>query len=210
MTKAKCALGILVSLLAVSFVAEAEEIGRVDLKGRSIVVDSNGTWKYADEAPAGAAPSATCAANQLLQSKKLPVSLCLQSGWRLMPTPAESMEFEAVQTDKDIYVGLITERTTMLDGAVREAILYNAASATNVKVADVPVVLEEKRKIGDEDWNYIVYDVSFSGAPFRFANYYKSLGDKGAVQLVFWSSKSYFEEDRVLQDAVANTLVLKQ
>lgn len=188
--------------------AIADEAGRVQLNGREVILQSDGTWKYSDAETAAA--SADCGAGQGVASKKLPVSFCLPQGWRMMANPSESMEFEAVQNEKDIYVGLITERTSMNDAAIRDAVLYNAASAAGIKQADVPVVLEEKRTFAGQDWNYIVYDVTFTGATFRFANYYKALGDKGSTQLVFWASKGYFDEDKAQEEAVAATLNLKQ
>ena len=185
----------------------AEELGRVQFNGKSIILQGDGTWKYADET---SVTEGACTADRTQQSKKLPVSFCLPQGWRLVTNPGEAMEFEAVQGDKDIYVGLITERTTMTSSAVREAILYNAASAASIRASDVPIVAEEKRYFSGVEWSYIVYDVNFNGAAFRFANYYRAHGDKGAVQLVFWGSKTYFDEDKQLLEAVASTLVIRQ
>lgn len=162
------------------------------LNGKTVILDTNGTWTYAPAAPAPAA--AACADGRLVDSKKLPMTVCLPSDWKIDTTASGSFEIQAIQTSTDTYFGLVTERTIMSAANLRTAILYNASSATGVREEDIPILSETKEQIGGKEWDLIVYDVDFKGNKFRFGNYYRSLGELGAVQAVFWCSTPYFDQ----------------
>jgi hypothetical protein len=184
----------LVILTLVATGSHAEEIGRATINGRTVIIDGAGTWAY-ENIPAGAAAQAVdCSEGRKIQSKKIKMSLCIAPPWRLDSSPPESMEMQAINKDIDLYFGLVTERTPIPLAGLRKAILYNAAQATGVREEDIEISTESKSKIGSHEWSYIEYKVTFSGANFRFANYYASLGDKGLVQSVFWCAESFFAE----------------
>ncbi|NJM31469.1 MAG: hypothetical protein HC855_16525 [Rhizobiales bacterium] len=198
------------SLLPLSFTpALAEEIGRATIDGREVVIDSNGTWSYADGAAAAGQQAPACAGN-VLESKKVGVSFCLAAPWKLDSAPAGAMEIQAHHPESDIYFGLIPERTQMPAEALRRAIIYNAAQATNTQEKDIPVAAESKETFNGKEWNYIQYDVDFSGAKFTFANYYVTLGDRGVVQAVFWCSPAYFEQNKDAMKAMMTGFSLAQ
>lgn len=187
--------------------ASAAEIGRVELNGRTIVVDDNGTWTYAGQGSAANGAGVDCSAGTVLQSKKVNVSLCVTSPWKVQSDANESFEYSVYDLADEIYSGLITERAKMPMETLEFAIIANAASATGVSREQIPVVKQEKLQLNGREWRYIEYDVNFKGAEFRFGNYYTTLGDAGAVQYVFWCSKAYFESNRPKIQALAATLV---
>ncbi len=192
-----CFVALLTSLIAAG--SFADEIGRATIEGRTVIVDSNGTWKYAEAAvDANGQAQIDCTKGTVTKSKKLAVSLCVTPPWTLDSGASGLMELQVVNKDLDIYFGLVTERTTMPLAGIRRAILYNAAQATAVREEDIVIAKESTEKIGGHEWSYIEYDVTFNGAKFRFANYYSSLGDLGIIQSVFWCSASYFEQNRAV------------
>jgi hypothetical protein len=206
-------LSFVAIFLSASFAASfatAEEIGRTTIGGRTAVIDSNGTWVYADGNAGAQASNATCETGSKIKSKKLPISFCVYKPWGLDSTPPSSMEFQAVNSDLDLYFGLITERTQMDLAGLKDAILYNAASASGLRSEDVPILKESKETINGVEWNYMEYDIAISGGNFRFGNYFVSLGDRGAVQAAFWSSRSFFETNKPGMIAMMNKVVLEK
>jgi hypothetical protein len=201
-------LTLLTSLLTT--VALSEEIGRAVINGKAIVVDGNGTWKYADAPLAATTPeTADCGTGSTIKSKKLPLSLCIAPPWRLDQSPQGSMEMQAVNGEADLYFGLVTERSPVPLAMLRKAILYNAAQATGVREEDIAVAKEELATINGYEWNYIEYDVNYQGAKFRFSNYYGALADVGNVQAVFWCSPAYFDQNKQLVQKFMSTINLQ-
>lgn len=190
--------------------ATAAEIGRVELNGRSIVIDDNGTWTYADPGAAANGSGVDCTGGTTLTSKKLNVSFCVKAPWKVQTDANASFEYSVYDLSDEIYSGLITERAKMPIETLEFAIIANAASATGVSREQIPVIKQEKLQLNGRDWRYIEYDVNFKGADFRFGNYYTTLGEAGAVQYVFWCSKAYFETNRPKIQALAATLVASE
>lgn len=202
----RLALITLASALLASAPTFAAEIGRTTVNGRAVILDSAGTWTYADAA--GAAPLATrdCATGNSIVSKKLPISLCINKPWRIDNSPSSAMELQATNADLDLYVGLITERTQMPIANLRGAILYNAAGAAGIRPEDVPILKESVDTVNAVTWNYIEYEVTISGAKFRFGDYHKSLGELGVVQVAFWAPAAYFEQSKPAMVEMMNTV----
>lgn len=122
--------------------------------------------------------------------------MCLTDAWRIVDDTNNSFDLEAMNRDADSYFGVVAERTVMTEKGLRNAIIYNAAKASKTRKSKIPVISDSKVNVGNLEWNLMVYDVVFDGSKFRFANYYKSLGNKGVVQAVFWCSQSYFDKVR--------------
>lgn len=194
-----------VSLIALSAPAFGEIIGQADLNGRTIVVDGNGTWVYKDGEPLS---SINCENGKSIKSSKLDLSVCMQEPWRLSASPSSSFEFQLDDIKHDLYGGIITERIAMPAEVLEEAILYNAALGSNVRVEDIVVTQRSKANLNNKEWNYIEYDVNFKGVYFRFANYYISLGEAGSAQFVFWCSKPYFDSNKKYIESVVATLIV--
>lgn len=187
---------VLGSVFLGSYGAMSAEIGRATVSGRLVVLDSNGTWAYADEASNTAPQDSSCTSGKVINSKKLPISICLTKPWKLDEEPQGSMEMQVVQTELDLFVGLVTERTQMPVATIRQAILVNAASFAGVRAEDVAILKDTSETLNGVEWKYIEYEVDYSGAKFRFGNFHQSLGELGAVQVAFWSSAAYFDQNR--------------
>ena len=189
-----CGLIMLAYACLTATSANAAEIGRTNIGGRTAIIDSDGTWAYEDGGQV--ASDSSCVTGTKIKSKKLPIFLCLDKPWVMDTVPPGAMEFQIVHRDLDLYLGLIAERTQMELSGLKAAILYNAASVNGVRPDDVPILKESKETINGIEWSYIEYDVTVSGGKFRFGNFYTSLGERGVVQSVFWSNTVYFEENK--------------
>jgi hypothetical protein len=192
--KAKSLFAVSLLLFASINFATAEEIGRATVNGRSVIIDSKGTWVYADAAAPGTSAVGDCD-GYAFKSKRLPLSSCLRKGWELSTAPPGAMEIQAYQVDVGIYSGIIVEPMEMTYEALRKAIIFNAATGSGVRPEDIIVVKEDKQTFGDHSWNYIEYDVTFSGTKFRFGNFHTALEKGGVAQVVFWSSPAFFEKN---------------
>jgi hypothetical protein len=191
------------SLCLMIGLASAAEIGRVDLNGRTLIIDDTGTWKYAEQS---AAVDSACSDGQLMKSRKLDLSVCVREPWIIDDKSGAEFEIKFTDHDDEIFAGLITERSNLPLKMLEYAILTNAADATGVRKKDIPVIKKSKIKINGVEWSYIEYNVDFKGAKFTFGNYYISLGETGAVQAVFWCSKAYFDKNRKIIEDAAMTL----
>lgn len=198
-------LVLILTVLAdvMSFEAWADEIGRHEINGRAIIIDCNGTWKYAE---AGAVPTGECADGNIITSKKINLSMCIDPAWRIDNKINGNFEFQFYNASSEIYGALVTERTGVPTEALEYAILFHAANAMGLRNEDVPVLKKSKVTLNGVEWNYIEYDIKLKGANFRFGNYYISLGETGVAQLPFWCGRAYFEKNRKQIEEVASTI----
>lgn len=199
---------VLVSVFLGTYGAMSAEIGRATVAGRLVVLDSNGTWAYFDGSTSAVPQDTSCADGNVINSKKLPISICVTKPWKLDESPQGSMEMQVVQTELDLFVGVVTERTQMPASTIRQAILVNAASFAGVRAEDVAVLKDTSETLNGVEWKYIEYEVAYSGAKFRFGNFHQSLGELGAVQMAFWSSAAYFDQNRSAINAFMNGVKL--
>jgi hypothetical protein len=198
------------SFLLLALPAAADEIGKATIGGRTIIIDSNGTWRYASEAGATALKATDCTAGYAYKDKKLPFIFCLPPSWKIDQSPQGSMELQAHNNELDLYMGVIVERSEMTAEMLRSAALYNAATATGVRTEDIPIVIENKQSFAGQEWNYLSYDVVFSGSKFRFGNYGAVLPKGGVIQVVFWSSPTFFDQNKVAMVEIMQTTKLTQ
>jgi hypothetical protein len=186
-----------------SVVALADEIGRHELNGRTIIIDSNGTWKYAE---ANAVSNGECTDGNVIASQKLRLSVCVKSPWRMDNSGSGTFGFQFDNSVSEIYGGAITEKTELPVEALEYGILKNAADAMGLRNEDVPVLKKSKVTLNNVEWNYIEYEIKLKGASFRFGNYYISLGETGVAQVAFWCGRAHFENNRKQIEEMASTI----
>lgn len=194
-------LAVLAGVMSVK--AGSAEIARHEINGRAIIIDSDGTWKYAE---AGVAPTGECADGKIITSKKINLSMCIDPAWRIDNKTSGNFEFQFYDSSSEIYGALIAERTGVPIEALEYAILFHAANAMGVRNEDVPILKKSKVTLNGVEWNYIEYDIKLQGANFRFGNYYISLGEAGVAQLPFWCGRAYFEKNRKQIEKIASTV----
>jgi hypothetical protein len=197
------------ALSSLTLDASAEEIGRAKVNGKTVILDANGTWTYAEAGGSGAPVELACDGGNKVSVKKIPMEFCFANGWQKAEA-SDSFDVKGFNKELDIYVGAVIERSPIGKKTLRNAIIKNAANVTKVGESEIPVIKEANVSVNGQDWNYIEYDVTFEGAQYRFGNYYASLGERGAVQVVFWCAKAYFEESKPSIDEMFKNVVLRQ
>lgn len=60
----------------------------------------------------------------------------------------------------------------------------------------VKVIEDKTVQIGPDTWNYLEYSIDIDGMVFRYSNYYTSIGDKGSIQVLFFTLDTVFETYR--------------
>lgn len=179
-----------IGLLTASFAfgaAGAAEIGRTEIGGRTVVIDDNGTWSYADQASGGVSstPARSGGDCQSIESSVLPVSLCLDEQNWVLGNVEGNAEHNFRRKDGELYLMMITEKDYFPQKTLRDAILINAQNAAGLKKVNV---LEEKTvEIGGHSFDRIVYRTTVDNLDVTYDNYYSGIEGKGSVQFVFFS-----------------------
>ena len=82
--------------------AQATELGRLQLNGKTIILIDDGTWRYAD----AASPQGGCAEGIVAKSTVLPLSACFHNKiWKT--TSSNNVDFELLYARRggDMYGG---------------------------------------------------------------------------------------------------------
>ena len=203
MIKIRIALMISCLLPFIASPAIASDIGRATIGGKEIILDADGTWKYA---PLNNATATVACSGSPIQSGKLKVSMCLPQIWTINPNASAPFEYEFGDHTKDIYAGIITERTLMSSDLLDTAILTNAAGAMNITVNDMPIRRRAVVQLNGKEWHYLEFEADLKGSKFIMANYHQAFNEGGAAQVLFWTSEPFFDESRPEIEAVAATL----
>ena len=192
----------LLALICATNLAYADVIGHSTLNGKPIVIDSDGTWKYSDSKPS---VSGDCQGSAL-ESKKLKVSLCVGKNWILAAKDGSAYEFQFKESDKDIFGGLITERTQVSNAFLGNAVLGSIAQRINKDVNSIPIRKKDTIILNGKQWNYVEFEIEYQGTKVIFADYYTAFDPSGVAQLLFWSSPMLFDSGKGEIEGVASTL----
>jgi hypothetical protein len=179
--------------------SSADQIGTAVVGGKTIIIDSNGTWSFEDAATAE--PGSDC-------DRLSGIKLCLKkAGWH-SETPPDNFKL-LFQNSAKYYLGIVLEPTGAKDGFTYEllqtAIITNAARGAGIRPAQVPVLDAQTNMKGHPGLRSVTFAVKVKGAPFIFHTVYKVYPDK-AVQFVFWGlgttmTKEFSEK---IDTAIAN------
>lgn len=179
------------ALAGVVTASSAKQVGTAVVNGRIVVLDSDGTWKYQDQAGGGSG-KAGC---ETLEH----VELCLgTSGWKKASLPGDFIG--SYTTGGKYFIGIVYEPSGSKDGYnyefLQQAIIQNAASASGTDVANVPILESKEKAVELEGFRSVTYSPTINGAPFIFHNIFKIYPDR-AVQFAFWTiGREYTDEFR--------------
>lgn len=170
------------ALSAANVTATAEQVGTAVVDGRVVVLDSDGTWKYADLDTSGSSGCRTVEN----------VEFCMDSlpGWKASKNDASDFVASYDNNSKGYYFGFISEPAGSDAGmtyeGLRTAILENAASASGIDPSAVPVLATEESVSSLLSMRSITYLVDFKGTPAVFYNCYQIMPSR-AIQFAFWT-----------------------
>jgi len=192
-------LSITIFLAMVASVVYAAEIGRAQLNGREIILNDDNTWQYADEenVPATAAAEVDCVK---IDSKTLPVGICLDEEVWVLGEQGGSAEFTFSTKDNSLFLLMITEKAQVPLKAFEKAIVANAQKAAGLK----PIKVEIKERIDalGIEWGRMVYEANIEGLIITYENFFTTMKDKGSVQFVFYTtSDNYAEAEAEIEKA---------
>ena len=159
------ALAVALAVVMPVCAAAQDVLGRSVIGGRTVVILSDGTWRFED-----AAETASDRCSQVADG----LTFCGGDGdWTPFPPPSSVID-AAYAYDDRLYGQIISEGIGTADGAtmvaVRATVLNNAAGASGVTVADIPVLSVEPCAIDGIDGERVVYSAAFDGLGFVFAN----------------------------------------
>jgi hypothetical protein len=168
--------------------------------GRLVVLQPNGTWKYAEEpktaASAGSlAPTLTrpAGATMLLAGRQVPYGIWIdQSRWR--PTePKQNLtaEHEFTHTSGQAGALIVAEPARIPPEGWKQIVLNNARR----EAPDARITKEEKKVVNGTPVLLLQAEGTGSLGPFVYYGYYYA-GPRGAVQLVTYTFAGLFEQYR--------------
>lgn len=204
----KLALAALaLALTGYALPSAAAELGKTFFQGKTIIINDDGTWRHADEAsstPAGTPGQEICKNAQLV-----PVKFCIDSGfWIEAQKPTPEYESFYNNSNSSLFFGLITEGLPLTKDFFRNSILDNAGQVAKGGREGVKVIEDKTVQLGSDTWNYLEYSIDIDGMVFRYSNYYTSVGDKGSIQVLFFTLDTVFETYRKDMDKVAQTVTI--
>lgn len=162
--------------------------------GRGVVLNADGTWKYATES----APKSTVSVgfNRSVSAKKLfkpdrgNFSLWYdETKWQLSPKATEPGMTNFNLKRGDGYGVFIVEEIGMPIASLKKIALSNAKEVA----PDAKVVFEETRVVNGKELVCMKIEGTIEEIPFRFYGYYYA-GKEGTVQLLAFTGQSLFEK----------------
>ncbi|XWN34107.1 MAG: hypothetical protein ROR55_14025 [Devosia sp.] len=188
------------AFLAHTGVAVAQEVGRSTVGDREVILFQNGTWRYVrEERPVDEA----CVDKTRLESDKLPLSYCLSEAEWARDTVTGPFEAVYVHRQQELYLGVISERVTFTEEALREAIVFNAQQAAGL--TPIKILKEEDVDIAGTNWSFLNLEAIMSGVEFQYWNYSRAV-PRAAVQFVFWTTDEHAAEAGPIAAEVSKTL----
>jgi hypothetical protein len=199
--------------------AVSAELGRVDLNGRQIIVDDNGTWSYAPPEPAApvntpqlpppppgtVADAATCAVPPQ-RATRLAASFCFDPAEWNPGTPQGAQEFAYFSADGLSAAAVVTETVFLNATALQQAIVTSTANGAGVTPEQVTVEDTGTHEVNGKTWSSVVFTLPFSGTNVTFRNYFISEQGVGTMQVVFWSEPKDAASTAAKAETVLNTL----
>ena len=163
--------------------------------GESVILNSNGTWTYADDHQNSNQTTAISVNNEsfvkpnestfLLKSAKNDSAYWINpSVWSFKKsTSIGAIEYEFSMKGKDLYGMAITEEMQIPLEMLAEAALGNAKKAA----ADAKITKKEYRNVNGKKLLYMEMSATLKGIPFTYVGYYYS-DASGSTQLVTFTS----------------------
>jgi hypothetical protein len=161
--------------------ALAGQVGTAVIKGKVVILDDNGTWKFKDDK---AGSEQTCDVVDTFE-------FCVEgTSWRRQTNKTDNF-VEAYETkDGRYYVGIVAEPFGKSQGytydALRQGIISNMATATKAEESEIPVLGSVDAVTGYPDFHSVTYSGNMNKTPILFHNLFR-IDEKQAHQIAFWT-----------------------
>jgi hypothetical protein len=208
--RASAALVIASAVLALWLLAgpaSAQGLKAITQDGRVVVLQPNGTWRFAEDPRAssllsqGRPPGAT----MLLAGRQVPYGVWIDPvRWRLTdPKQNQAAEHEFMHATGQAGAIAIAEPTRIPPESWKQIVLNNARR----EAADARITREDRKTLNGVQVTILQSEGTGRLGPFVYYGYYYS-GPRGAVQLVTYTFANLFEQYRAELTAFLDGLVL--
>lgn len=162
--------------------------------GREVILNADGTWKYAAEPAPKPSVSAgfnkSASAKTLFKAERGNFGLWYDdTKWHLSPKAQEPGRTTFDLKRGDGYGVFIVEELGMPIASLKKIALSNAKDVA----PDAKIIFEETRVVNGKEVLCMKIDGTIEGIPFRFYGYYYG-GKEGTVQLLTYTGQVLFEK----------------
>ncbi len=205
----RAVLGALLAVCLSTAPAAAQALRAITQDGRVVILQPDGTWRFAEEPKAvGSSPVVKArppGATILLAGSQVPYGIWVDlARWRVdqrKQNPVAEYEFHHVRGEAGAVV--IAEPTRVPPEAWRQIVLTNARR----QAADARITAEERKVVNGIPLLALQYEGTGPMGPFIHYGYYWS-GPRGAVQLVTYTFAPLFPQYQAELTAFLDGFVL--
>lgn len=161
--------------------------------GKEVVLNADGTWKYATVVASKAAAAGLrkpASSTKLFKSDRAGFGVWYdEAKWQLSPKSDEPGRTEFNLRRGDGYAVAIVEELGIPIASLKKIALENAKDAS----PDAKIVLEETRVVNGKEVLCLKIEGTFEQIPVRFYGYYYG-GKQGTIQLLTFTGQVLFQK----------------
>lgn len=193
----KSATALLLLLMAAP--AYAGEVGRTEFNSRTVILNDDQTWEYAETLVDGGSDCTAVASNVV------PVELCLpDDAWR--PTNLGEEFEKAFTSGSGVYLGLITEHLFVDRPTMKKVIVENAEAGAGP--GGVKNLVQVSRTINGMDWLHSSFSFDYGTVEIHMENFMYSREGFGTAQIAIWGAAQSEEQLQEAAEMVAANLMV--
>lgn len=199
------------SLLLLQYFSYSQTRAVTD-KGEEVILNNDGTWKYANITPSYNTRLDTPVMKKSTDATFLVKGQTVKYGvyidpkkWTFKSEKQEgsSQEYTFSLKNEDAYAMVISERMELTQELVKSAAVENAKSVA----PDVHITREETRKVNNQIVWLMEMQGTIQGVPFVYIGYYY-VGKVGTIQFIAYTTQSLLKQYKAEMETLLNGLVL--
>jgi hypothetical protein len=174
--------------------ASNQPLKAVTQDGRFVILQPNGSWKFAEETKAGHSTiPRPLGATVLLAGRNVPYGVWLDlTRWRVVePKQNQAAEYEFTHTGGQAGAIVIPDANRVSPESWKQIVINNARGAA----PDAKITREERKTVNGAPVLMLQWEGTGAMGPFIHYGYYYS-GPRGAVQIVTYTFAATFEQHR--------------
>jgi hypothetical protein len=174
--------------------ASNQTLKAITQDGRTVVLQPNGTWKYAEaDRPTTIGSSRPPGATMLLAGRQVPYGIWIdQSRWRFTePKQNVAAELELTHMSNQAGALVVAEPRQIPPDSWKQIVINNARR----EAPDARITREERKVVNGVPVVLLQSEGTGPLGPFVYYGYYYA-GPRGAVQVVTYTFKGTFEQYR--------------
>lgn len=203
---------ILTTILILTQFVSFAQMKAVTDTGEEVILNKNGTWKYANVTPSYTTRLDTvdykkdANATFLVKGKAIKYGVYIDpKKWRFKADEDDNTahEYQFTLKNGDAYAMLIPERTELTLELLKMAAVENAKNVS----PDAHISREETRRVNGHIITMLELRGSIKDLPFVYIGYYY-VGKQGTIQFVAYTTESLIKENQKDLESLLNGLTL--